>query len=129
MFLATSLLPNPVKWIPNIYRLKKLSCAAVLLCLFVQYSFSTPIPTTEAKIDPELLKKFESVSKVNIFIKVNGSVVEATKDINETTYPDREERITALINAKEEFTARAQKSIKAFLTERYFFLSIIRKLH
>ena len=77
------------------------------------------------KIEPELLKKFESVSKVNIFIKVNGSTEEATKDINETTYPDHEERIRALINAKEEFTARSQKSIKAFLTERYFFQTII----
>ena len=103
-----------------VYRLKKLSCALVLVCFLAQYSSSIPMASSGAKIDPELLEKFESVSKVNIFIEVNGSTEEATKDINETTYPDRGERITALMNASIKFTETAQNSIKAFLTERYF---------
>ena len=75
---------------------------------------------SEAKIKPELLKKFESVSKVNIIIEVHGSTKEATKDINDTTYPDRGKRITAFMNASIKFTETAQKTIKAYLTERYF---------
>jgi hypothetical protein len=73
-----------------------------------------------SKIDTQLLKKFESVSKLNIVIEVNGSSKDATKDINETTYPDRGERNTALMNALTKFTETVQKPIKTFLTERYF---------
>jgi hypothetical protein len=73
-----------------------------------------------SKIDPQLLEKFESVSKLNIVIEVNGSSEEATKDINETTYPDRGERTTALMNALTKFTETVQKPIKTFLAERYF---------
>jgi hypothetical protein len=79
-----------------------------------------PTTSTEAKIDPELLEKFESVSKVNIFIEANGSIEDTIKDINETTYPDRDERITAMVKALVEFAGKAQKTIKEFLTERYF---------
>lgn len=89
----------------------------VIIGLLIQCSNTA---NTAGKIDPDLLQKFESSPRANIFIEVMGSIDDVLKNFNATNTTDLR---TELVKALKEFTDQAQKSVRTFLTSRYFLFS------